>query len=1017
MTRVKSKSTYDGNDEQFEITDYTQASPWETLISELEDLIQKLLVEGKSTDNQINYNSKSYQLVYITPNEPVPEGTQKQIRKKKKSSLIQLKYNNFTNAKNDFQFNKTVSQNDKKSIGYQLENFSNWFGIHEYFLLLSLRDTGPNLSDLSILMSAFTIALHNSHCFLPAFVGFDEKRYENFLGYMFAPIDKDSVNSGYFSVKLATELISQSSLTSNQNVSESIEKQLKIFYSKISLDPDDRNWDQFLSLSTTSTKYTYTKGHWDENSWRLSILPTIDNNVNSNNNNQKQQQQQHEVDSGLNIRWGFPIDPVQELQLCVMCPPLKTTHILDGNDFSSMPTPKTWFIKSSFRRTHSSMNQLTLATQSLFNYFIESFKSAPLQEIVSYYRTNSKEGGKQQFQQQQQQESNDPSLIKTMGTFGKSIASSLVSPSIPSERDIDLILRDLFYDEKDQSDIYHFNNIPEEDLNSPPPIGDKQQSTNIKRAPLDSLFFSFCTVCLSIQSLAGIIMVWNDFIHEIKWHWENLKVIPKTFSSAQMNANNCLIFQKLQMINYCIKLKLEFQQQQEKYKIYKLNNNINSSNSSSKKNEDLLEHDEEGNGWDNDVDFEVPIIGSPNESDSTSFNNGTLKDKYLLYEDREIVIPLTQDSGPMTDDMVTEHLNQLMELTGEDQSEKRLELQTPSLLSDMQAFKNANPGCVFEDFIRWHSTGDWITNPNEIQKIIDKKSQSSKKNKKVSSNSEDDTMDVDDSSENGDDDFILNEDDESNGRVLKQGFGREGCLSMRMSSNNTIWKRVWKSAQPVHIYDQSPLFDFNKQSESAIDYLLNIPPNDLMYQIISVILISIASVFSNEKSKSNLSIEYCLGVDFLPLKQTMEQYYESVNTKWFNILPTDKITVTQFNNIFQTLQDIEINYSKYTSLKTKFGKLDRVISNLYLSGYSDILENEFNIVADLFFGDREDYYSDSTDIEYDITNSFQPNVKEYITRSYLPRPFKHSQILPHKMYTSISPFECRVATCISEEDV
>ncbi|MCI32866.1 rab3 GTPase-activating protein catalytic subunit-like, partial [Trifolium medium] len=30
------------------------------------------------------------------------------------------------------------------------------------------------------------------------------------------------------------------------------------------------------------------------------------------------------------------------------------------------------------------------------------------------------------------------------------------------------------------------------------------------------------------------------------------------------------------------------------------------------------------------------------------------------------------------------------------------------LLSDMQAFKAANPGCIWEDFVRWYSPPDWI---------------------------------------------------------------------------------------------------------------------------------------------------------------------------------------------------------------------------------------------------------------------------------------------------------------------
>ena len=30
-----------------------------------------------------------------------------------------------------------------------------------------------------------------------------------------------------------------------------------------------------------------------------------------------------------------------------------------------------------------------------------------------------------------------------------------------------------------------------------------------------------------------------------------------------------------------------------------------------------------------------------------------------------------------------------------------------ALLLDMSAFKAANPDAIFEDFIRWHSPGDW----------------------------------------------------------------------------------------------------------------------------------------------------------------------------------------------------------------------------------------------------------------------------------------------------------------------
>lgn len=35
-------------------------------------------------------------------------------------------------------------------------------------------------------------------------------------------------------------------------------------------------------------------------------------------------------------------------------------------------------------------------------------------------------------------------------------------------------------------------------------------------------------------------------------------------------------------------------------------------------------------------------------------------------------------------------------------------MQSACLLSDMEAFKAANPGCVLGDFVRWYSPRDWV---------------------------------------------------------------------------------------------------------------------------------------------------------------------------------------------------------------------------------------------------------------------------------------------------------------------
>lgn len=35
-------------------------------------------------------------------------------------------------------------------------------------------------------------------------------------------------------------------------------------------------------------------------------------------------------------------------------------------------------------------------------------------------------------------------------------------------------------------------------------------------------------------------------------------------------------------------------------------------------------------------------------------------------------------------------------------------MQSACLVSDMESFKAANPGCVVEDFVRWYSPRDWV---------------------------------------------------------------------------------------------------------------------------------------------------------------------------------------------------------------------------------------------------------------------------------------------------------------------
>ena len=109
----------------------------------------------------------------------------------------------------------------------------------------------------------------------------------------------------------------------------------------------------------------------------------------------------------------------------------------------------------------------------------------------------------------------------------------------------------------------------------------------------------------------------------------------------------------------------------------------------------------------------------------------------LLSNEREYVyVPCTQDTAPMTEDMLEEHAEVLARYvcfvntpidsipfqstnlnflcfctrlgTSEEGMQLRARMQSASLFSDMQSFKAANPGATLADFVRWYSPRDWV---------------------------------------------------------------------------------------------------------------------------------------------------------------------------------------------------------------------------------------------------------------------------------------------------------------------
>lgn len=131
-----------------------------------------------------------------------------------------------------------------------------------------------------------------------------------------------------------------------------------------------------------------------------------------------------------------------------------------------------------------------------------------------------------------------------------------------------------------------------------------------------------------------------------------------------------------------------------------------------------------------------------------------------------IYIPQTQDKGPMTDDMIEAHAQHLVSQSSSDRIKEQLDV----LLSDMQAFKAANPCAQIEDFIYWHSPRDWSKDENG-------------KGKQLTS-------------------FT---------RIIHDLV----VLSERMTIANNIWLDTWNNARPIPVSSQSRLFNEAKEAHAV----------------------------------------------------------------------------------------------------------------------------------------------------------------------------------------------------------
>ncbi|ELV10217.1 Rab3 GTPase-activating protein catalytic subunit [Tupaia chinensis] len=306
---------------------------------------------------------------------------------------------------------------------------------------------------------------------------------------------------------------------------------------------------------------------------------------------------------------------------------------------------------------------------------------------------------------------------------------------------------------------------------------------------------------------------------------------PIRLANGPPDLRCCLLHQKLQMLNCCIERK---KARDEGKKTSASDNVTNTYPGDAGKAGDQLgadhlkdtekEKGEVGKSWDSWSDSEEEFFECLSDTEELKGNGqesgkkggpremANLKPEgrlhqhgklTLLHNGEPLYIPVTQEPAPMTEDLLEEQSEVLAKLgTSAEGAHLRARMQSACLLSDMESFKVANPGCFLEDFVRWYSPRDYIE-----EEVIDEK-----------------------------------------GNVILKGD-----LSARMKIPSNMWVEAWETAKPIPARRQRRLFDDTREAEKVLHYLAIQKPADLARHLLPCVIHAAVLKVKEEESLENIS--------------------------------------------------------------------------------------------------------------------------------------------------------------------
>ncbi|RDX94350.1 Rab3 GTPase-activating protein catalytic subunit [Mucuna pruriens] len=403
---------------------------------------------------------------------------------------------------------------------------------------------------------------------------------------------------------------------------------------------------------------------------------------------------------------------------------------------------------------------------------------------------------------------------------------------------------------------------------------------DIRGAPPESLVVKLAEILGNYKSLRKMALFWCRVVAELRKLWSEEQHLPGVPKNEIPDLKSCLMYQRFQVINCCISRKM--------FRIIATESLDSMMMQASSEIKESTDHN----------------IGAPSSPVLYArLNSGELVlrlgadraagDVTLLETGEHVYSPVTQEGPLLTEDLIRE-TEEFVLRTGS------VGAGCSQLLSDMQAFKAANPGCILEDFVRWHSPPDWTDNEANIE-----------------------DSDVFDSGE---------------------PLSARGQLSRRMQKEGNLWRELWETSKPVPAVKQAPLFDEDLAVEGILNAFEDIHPSDLFGQLfVSLLGLGFAIAEPMLASNSDFSklfseckeyiIASCQSNKLNEKVDDLVQVYETVETMLLN--PEEAIKM-----IKQTEESTTITGEPKTPFKRLsliFGGKDKLLRR---SGSKDQINDE-----------------------------------------------------------------------------